>query len=69
MNTASWRIEKARIVKITVMPTGVSKDAEGKDVLEDIAVLYELDNRMVITDMEAFDTEEALRAFARERLG
>lgn len=65
LNTASWRIEKAKIVKVTVLPSGVSKDSEGNDVLEDIVVLYELDNRMVISEMEAFDTEEALREFLK----
>ena len=69
LNTASWRIEKAKIVKITVMPKGISKDAEGRDVLEDIVVLYELDNRMVITDTEAFNTEDALMEFLRGKYG
>lgn len=67
LNTATWRVEKGKVMKVTVLPTAVSKDSEGRDVLDDIAVLYELENRMVISEKEAFESEEELRAFLKER--
>lgn len=54
LNTAMWKVESAKVVKATVVPTGMGKNEKGEDVLDGVAVFYELDNRMVISEEEAF---------------
>jgi len=54
LNTGNWKIENAKVMKIQVVPTGLSKNEKGEDVLEGTAVFYELDNRLVISEAEAF---------------
>ena len=58
LNTATWKVENAKVMKATVVPSGISKDSAGKDVLDGIVVFYELDNRMVISEAEAFASKE-----------
>lgn len=65
LNTATWKVENAKVMKVQVIPAGLSKDSEGKDVLEGVVELYELDNRMVISGAEAFASREEVLAACR----
>ena len=58
LNTGNWKIESAKVMKVTVVPNGLSKDEKGEDVLEGTVTLYELSNRLVISEAEAFATRE-----------
>lgn len=62
LNTATWNVEEGKIVKITIMPSGVHKDEKGEDVLDGELVFYELENRIVLTEKEAFSTKAEVKA-------
>lgn len=57
-NTASCQIEKAEIKGIQVIPTGISKDTEGKNKLDGSIVVYSMVNGPVLAETEVFGTKE-----------
>ena len=66
LNTTTWKLEKGVVKGVQIVPTAVSHDSEGKEQLDGYAILYTLDNRMVISESEAFATEEAAREFIKK---
>lgn len=61
LNTASGKVEKAKVKGVQVVPTGISKDAAGKDVLDGCVVLYQTFEGPVLTGAECFGSEEECR--------
>jgi len=62
LNTATWKVQKSKVMKITEIPKGISKNEKGEDVLEGTAVFYELEDRMVLNGAEAFGSKEEVLA-------
>lgn len=59
LNTASGKIESAEVASIRVIPTGISKDQNGKNVLNGSVVLYETADRgPVLSEVECFASKE-----------
>lgn len=68
LNTASGKFETVEIKGIRIVPTGISKDTEGADVLDGYVVLYEPFEGPILAESEVFATEaEAVDAWL-ERL-
>jgi hypothetical protein len=68
-NGTTMKFEEDSVRDIRVMPTGISKDADGNDVLDGYEVLYQLQSGVVLTSKEVFDSEEQGRQCYREALG
>lgn len=68
LNCATMTVEEGVVKGIRVVPTSISKDAEGKDVLDGYEVLYQLMNDIVLTSREVFQGKEQLLARYREAL-
>lgn len=68
LNTAECRFDSAVVRRIQVVPTGVSKDASGADVLDGSVVLYETSEGPVLTGSEVFASEAEAREFWRRRV-
>ena len=60
-NTATCKFEKGEIKGIQIIPTGIAKDSEGKNVLDGYMVLYTLQNNAVLAEPELFVDEESAR--------
>lgn len=56
-NTVSRKVESTEVKRIQVVPTGVSKDAEGNNVLDGYVVLYETLDGPVLSGDELFGSE------------
>lgn len=69
LNTAEGRYDSAEVRRIQVVPTGVSKDERGENVLDGSVVLYETLEGPVLTGGEVFASEEEARVFWRELVG
>ena len=63
LNTATARFEKAEVKGIQVVPTGISKDAEGRNVLDGQMVLYQTVDGPVLAEDEVFATAEECRVY------
>lgn len=51
---------------IQVVPTGISKDEAGNDVLDGYEVLYKMDSGLVLAESEVFASEaEARESYVR----
>lgn len=68
LNSATLNIEEGVVKGIRVVPTGISKDEKGNDVLDGYEVLYHLMNDVVLTSREVFRGKEQLLARYREAL-
>lgn len=68
-NTASCAVEKGEIKGIQVVPTGISKDAEGKNKLDGSMVLYSLMDGPVLAETEVFGSKEDCLAHYRDFFG
>lgn len=68
LNSATLTIEEGVVKGIRVVPTGISKDEKGNDVLDGYEVLYQLMNDIVLTSREVFQGKEQLLARYREAL-
>ena len=62
LNTASAKIERAEVKGVQVIPTGISKSADGENVLDGCVVLYQTVEGPVLAEDECFATEEECRA-------
>ena len=62
-NTAEGRVATAEVKAIRVIPTAVSKDADGNNVLESKVVLYETVEGPILTETECFESADACREF------
>lgn len=58
LNTAERKIVSAEIKGVRVIPTGISKDAKGRNKLEGSAVLYETFEGPVLAEQECFASEK-----------
>ena len=65
-NTAEFKVMSAEVKGIRVVPTGISKDENGENKLDDAVVLYETVNGPVLTEQECFASEEECRKRYRE---
>lgn len=62
LNTSSGKVEKAEVAGVRIVPTGISKDAEGRNVCDGHVVLYETADRgPVLTEQECFASEAECR--------
>lgn len=68
LNSATLTVEEGVVKGIRVVPTGISKDSEGNDVLDGYEVLYQLMNDIVLTSREVFQGKEQLLARYRDAL-
>ncbi len=66
MNTGNWTINSGIIGGIQIVPISVSKDAEGRDVLDGSEVLYKLNSGQILTEKEVFSSRDALVAHIRD---
>lgn len=69
LNTASGRFESVEIKGIQVVPTGISKDENGENVLDGQVVLYQTVDGPVLAETEVFASEEEARKHWTEVLG
>lgn len=63
LNTSSGRIESDEVKGIQIVPTGISKDEAGRNVLDGQMVLYQTVDGMVLAESEVFVSEDECRAF------
>lgn len=68
LNTSTLKFETGKVADIRVMPTGISKDENGEDILDSYDILYKLDNGIVLTSAEVYGSEEQARERIREAL-
>lgn len=65
-NTATRNFDKGVVRGIQVVPTGISKDEAGNDVLDGYEVLYKMDSGLVLAESEVFASEaEARESYVR----
>jgi len=69
LNGATMKFETGKVRDIRIIPTSVSTNAEGEEVLESYDVIYKLDSGLMLTSGEVFDSEEQVRQRYREALG
>ena len=66
-NTAECKVITAEVKRVQVLPTGISKDENGGNVLDGVVVLYETVDGPVLAEQECFASEaecfEAYRKF------
>lgn len=60
-NTTSCKFEKVHVKGIQIVPTGISKDSEGQDVLDGYVVLYQAKEGMVLSEQELFVDERSAK--------
>lgn len=68
LNTAVGRIEQVEVKGIQVVPTGISKGVDGRNVLDGQMVLYQTVDGPVLAESELFATAEEARSYWVERL-
>lgn len=56
-NTVTRNVEPAEVKRIQIVPTAVSKNESGENVLDGYAVLYETLDGPVLSGAEAFGSE------------
>ena len=64
-NATEEKIESAVVQGIRIMATDVHADEKGDDVLDASVVLYDMKNRMVLTEREVFASEDECREHYR----
>ena len=57
-NTAEGKVLTAEVKGIQIVPTGISKNEKGENVLDGYAVLYQTFEGMVLSEKECFGSEE-----------
>ncbi len=65
-NTADRKVATAEVKGIRVIPTGISKDKDGNNVLDGFVVLYETFDGPVLAENECFASVEECKAFYRD---
>lgn len=61
LNTATCRFVTDSVKGVQIVPTGISKSEEGKDVLDGYTVLYHLKGGGIVSETELFHSEEECR--------
>ena len=69
LNTVTCKVDSAEVKGIQVMPTGISRDAEGKNVLDGCVVLYQTVEGPTLTGGECFASADECRDAWREIVG
>lgn len=64
-NTATGVVEKAKVKGVQIVPTGISKDEKGEDVLEGL-VLYQTMEGVMLSEQECFASEGECKEFYRK---
>ena len=57
-NTAECKVMTAVVKGIQVVPTGISKNEKGENVLDGYAVLYQTFEGPVLSEQECFESED-----------
>lgn len=65
-NTAKGMVEKAKVKGVQIVPTGISKDEKGEDVLEGFVVLYQTMEGVMLSEQECFASEGECKEFYRK---
>ena len=68
LNTATGRIDSAEVKRIQVVPTGISRDENGANVLDGQVVLYETVEGPTLVECEAFGSEEECRGYWKKKI-
>lgn len=68
LNGATLKFESGVVRDIRVIPTGISKNEAGEDVLDGYDVLYQLQSGIVLTSREVYDSEEQAKEALRQAL-
>lgn len=68
LNTASGKLETVEIKGIQIVPTNISKDEKGNNVLEGYVVLYSPFEGPVLTEDELFPDAASAKAAWAERI-
>lgn len=67
-NTATCKVDKVEIKSVRIIPTAVSKDENGRNILDSYVVLYETVQNLVLSEPEVFATEEECKSHYLEAL-
>lgn len=62
-NTAERKVLTAEVKGVQIVPTGISKNEKGENVLDGYVVLYQTFDGPILSELECFDSEEACKAF------
>lgn len=57
-NTAEGKVLTAEVKGIQIVPTGISKNEKGENVLDGYAVVYQTFEGLVLSEQECFGSEE-----------
>lgn len=68
LNGATLKFEEGVVKDVRIIPTGISKNEKGEDVLDGYEVLYQLQNGLVLSSQEVYDSEGQARERYREAL-
>lgn len=60
-NTAECKITSAEVKGVQVVPTGISKDEKGGNVLDGYVVLYQTFEGPMLSEQECFGSEDECR--------
>lgn len=69
LNTVTGKVDVAEVKGIQVMPTGISKDADGRNVLDGYVVLYQTVEGLTLAESECFGSAEEAKAAWVELVG
>jgi hypothetical protein len=61
LNTANGKFETVEIKGIRIVPTGISKDESGNNVLDDYVILYEPFDGPILAESELFPDKESAK--------
>lgn len=65
-NTTERRVQTAEVNGVQIVPTGISKNEKGENVLDGFVVLYQTFEGQILAEPECFSSEEACKAFYRD---
>lgn len=65
-NTTERKVMTAEVKGVQIVPTGISKNEKGENVLGGYVVLYQTFDGPILAEPECFDSEEACKAFYRD---
>ena len=68
LNTVTGKLDSAEVKRIQILPTGISKDENGKNVLDGSVVMYETVDGPVLAESEVFASKEEAKARLEEIL-
>ena len=69
MNTATGKYDSAEVKRVQIVPTGISKNEKGENVLDGSVVLYETLEGPTLAETEVFGSIEEAREFWKKKIG